>query len=513
MTKNNLHKKLFLIFVFFLVISANTCFAFEIKPENYPKIPFTSPITEASKLPNFIVYFFALGIYLAGALAVISLAIGGIQLIFSSVSPEARNSAIDKIKSAILGLVLLFASFIIIHTINPNLEKVENTVSLNPLGSLQLVGNKEPIPAPMNLPVLNDVRKNYSAISWKQTTKIINPTTGKEENALNCDKDNLNAVYNVYLYAEENFKNFKKLERLKCGGKDISFSGANSYFIEKELPGVYFFDAPGCKPKIGSDSLSIPMYSAQSIAQWSQKVMSMRIVNGPDEYKGPFFGVIWFNGQDYKTAGGGFIRSEFQHFKFATRPAADNYSECISDSANFGPSRSMLEDPYSFAIYKWAGFNKDKTPNINCSVDLYSKSSWSGGYYNIGAASEEASLQYWQKELAEVDVLYRQNTTIPEEEREQCSKFNTKYRCLQSFEIKGNCLVLVSNYKDDGTYIHGTLVYAQRYPISSRIVWSYENRPEGYSIERGTPELENDYITSGSAYFMEIIPLAETIKD
>src|SRR3990167_7642726 len=126
MTKKN---KIILVslLIGFALFYSSFSFALEINPKDYPKVPFTNPITDDSRLPDFIVYFFALGIYLAGVLAVISLAIGGIQLIFSSVSPEARNNAIDRIKSAILGLVLVLASVIIISTINPALKKVENT--------------------------------------------------------------------------------------------------------------------------------------------------------------------------------------------------------------------------------------------------------------------------------------------------------------------------------------------------------------------------------------------------
>lgn len=518
MTKNNLHKKLFLIFVFFLAISASTCLAVEINPESYPKIPFTDPLTAESQLPHYIVYFFALGISLSGALALIFLTIGGIQLIFSSVSPEARSNAIDKIKGAILGLVLLTASVIIIQAINPNLKKIEHTVHLMPLGSLQLVGSGENAPAPGNLSVLDDVRKNYSAIAWPETTEIINPKTNEKEYVTNCDENNENAVYNVYLYANENYKNFKSLERLTCGGKNISFSGVNSYTIIRELPGVYFYDAPNCEPKKGSDSFSIPVHSTQSIPEWSGKrVMSMRIVNGPDNLKGPFWGVIFFDGPDYKTQESS-IWARFQHFQFITnRPAANNYSNCIETSKQSIGLPAEISQGASFAIYKWAGFNEDKTPNINCSVDLYSRSSWTGGYSNIGVISEGYISQYWQKELKKIKVLYRQNTTISRKERDLCSEFTPKYNCLQSFEIKGNCLVLVSNIEDSpstsSSYTSSIRGKAQRFPISPRIVWSYENRKEGYSIERGTPELASDYITSANSYFIKIIPLAEKINN
>ena len=92
MSKQN---KLLFFFFFFSLVFFYSNFSSALEVLIYPPIPLAPAITESSKLPDFIVYFFALGIYLGGALAVISLAIGGIQLIFSSVSPEARNNPID----------------------------------------------------------------------------------------------------------------------------------------------------------------------------------------------------------------------------------------------------------------------------------------------------------------------------------------------------------------------------------------------------------------------------------
>ena len=137
---------------------------------------------------------------------------------------------------------------------------------------------------------------------------------------------------------------------------------------------------------------------------------------------------------------------------------------------------------------------------------LYSRSGWSGGYYEISTQSEGLNDQSWLKELKNITVQYPPGTRIPAAEQQQCDKFYPTERCLQSFEIKGNCLVIIAS----NTSVNS---YAQAFPISPRLIQSYGNRPTGYSIERGTPELENDYITSRYSYFMKVIPLAKKLTE
>ena len=505
-------KNLILIFIFGLVLlKAGFCYASEIDSKDWPNIPFTNKLTETSTFPDYIVYFFALGIFVGGVVAAISLSVAGVKLIMSAGNPDKRSDAISMIKGSIIGLFLLLGSFIIITTINPSLETL-TLEPLSPVGGIQLVG-KSMAPAPINVYNLDSLRKDYDSIVWPKT---VQHTDGSTES--NCDPNNPNATYIIYWYKDTNFKNFDKLTRLQCNNSTFVFGDSMSYKIVKEQPGVYFFDAPNCQPKTGSDGSSLPQYYIKSIPEWvrsswtsSGKVRSIRIVNGPDSKKGPFFGVVWFNGPDYKTSGGGFVRSEFQHFKFSTNlPASQNYSQCISESEQFGPTESMYTANHSYVIYKWVGFDDDGDPIIGNGVTLYSRASWTGGSYTLTPQNGEKELNI---ALEKVPVSYQPNTTIPQKEQEQCAMFTSKYYCLQSFEIKGPYLVLISNIEiEPNAYNHGTAVYAQAFPISLRIALAYENKPEGYSIERGTPELASEYITSGSANYIEIIPLAENLS-
>lgn len=499
---------LFSLILSFILFYGSSSFALEVQtPQGtpgYPPIPFAPTITQDSKLPDFIAYFFMLGIYLAGVLAVISLVVGGVQFVFSGISPEARNNAIDKIKSAILGLVLLVASVIIIQTINPTLKNLQYTVALKPLGVLQLVGNNKSTPAPENVSDISNIRQDYSAISWPAKQIITDPTTNQQSTVSNCDPNNPNIVYVIYWYNKKGFEDFARLNRLECGGQDNSLGSMGSYIIRKEIPGVYFYDTPACQPSLTSDSSALPQYFTKSVPEWVDTkwgtTKSVRIVNGPDLKNGPFFGTVLFNDQDYKTNKTPRI---FYIDSDTNLPASENYSRCIDTS-------TMLIK--SAVIYKWAGLKDNSNePNINCSVDLYSKNNWAGGYYTISTQSEGVTTQYWLRELKKIIVNYPPGTSIPVEEQQQCDNFYPEERCLQSFEIKGNCLVIVADDQAVNSQVINS--YAQAFPISSRLIDAYANKPSGYSRERGTPELENDYITSGYSYFIKVIPLATKLTE
>ena len=80
---------------------------------------------ETTSLGGYLSNIYALGIGLAGVLAVLMIVIGGIQYIGSGMSPSGKNDARDRITNAIMGLLLALLSWLILNTIDPNL------VSLN----------------------------------------------------------------------------------------------------------------------------------------------------------------------------------------------------------------------------------------------------------------------------------------------------------------------------------------------------------------------------------------------
>jgi uncharacterized membrane protein YgcG len=82
---------------------------------------------DSPTLGQYAAYLFNWIIGLAASLAVISFVVGAIGYLISADSAEAKSNGKDRMKGAILGLVLTFASFLIIDLINPNLENFTST--------------------------------------------------------------------------------------------------------------------------------------------------------------------------------------------------------------------------------------------------------------------------------------------------------------------------------------------------------------------------------------------------
>ncbi len=74
-------------------------------------------------LGSYIGKLFQFVIGFAGILAVIMIVIGGVQYM-STDSIDGKKDGLDKVKSALWGLLLALASYLILNTINPDLLKL-----------------------------------------------------------------------------------------------------------------------------------------------------------------------------------------------------------------------------------------------------------------------------------------------------------------------------------------------------------------------------------------------------
>jgi len=72
-------------------------------------------------LNTFIAWLYYLFVGIAGLAAFIMIIWGGIQWLTSGAIPSQAGEARDKLRNAILGLLLILASFLIIQTINPQI--------------------------------------------------------------------------------------------------------------------------------------------------------------------------------------------------------------------------------------------------------------------------------------------------------------------------------------------------------------------------------------------------------
>ena len=78
-------------------------------------------LNDNQKLHEIVAFFYYFIVGIAGLAAFVMLVWGGVQWLMSGAIPSQASEARDKIKNAILGLLLVLASFLVIQVINPEL--------------------------------------------------------------------------------------------------------------------------------------------------------------------------------------------------------------------------------------------------------------------------------------------------------------------------------------------------------------------------------------------------------
>lgn len=122
------NKSLFVLFIIFCLFGVSSLiFAAEIA---WPDSPGGTKIVDASgnitaTLTDLIKYLYEWGITLGGLAAFVSLVIAGFQYLTSVGNPQTMKDAMARIKSAVFGLILLLASWLILNTINPDLTTLK----------------------------------------------------------------------------------------------------------------------------------------------------------------------------------------------------------------------------------------------------------------------------------------------------------------------------------------------------------------------------------------------------
>ena len=99
---------------------------------DWPDSPLGTPLNESSELPQLIQYLYEWGIALGGLAAFIALLTAGFLFLTSAGNPTQMSEAKSRIQSAVIGLVLLLGSWLILHTINPELTTFKPLVMPEP---------------------------------------------------------------------------------------------------------------------------------------------------------------------------------------------------------------------------------------------------------------------------------------------------------------------------------------------------------------------------------------------
>jgi hypothetical protein len=245
-------KNKFLIFIsvllLFYICSSSFVFALEVK---YPSVLGLPAITDNSGLPDYVKYFFGLGMALAGLIAIISFTIGAIQLIMSASSPEVETNAKDRIKGSVLGLVLTVSAFIILRTINLSLVTPTLT-SLPGSAGIFYQSGQNLSPAPIEEANASNIPAGYGSLIYKCSES--GGGTGPSLFIWKFPKANFQGN-------DANYSGVSVVE--KTCGQTESLSGIGSFKTAFKDYGVYYFLESGCSgymsgANIGSGMLFEP---------------------------------------------------------------------------------------------------------------------------------------------------------------------------------------------------------------------------------------------------------------
>ncbi|GAI01267.1 unnamed protein product, partial [marine sediment metagenome] len=104
-----------------LLLTASFAFAQKELEIEYPDVPGSPGLTSKSTIPDYVKYIFNFAIWASGFLALGVLIYGGFQYLTSTGNIEKIRDAKERIASALLGLLILFGSYLILVSINPQL--------------------------------------------------------------------------------------------------------------------------------------------------------------------------------------------------------------------------------------------------------------------------------------------------------------------------------------------------------------------------------------------------------
>jgi len=391
--------KILILFCCICLLFLNSSFAFALEIPNYPNLGINPP-TEGD-LPSYVIYIFTFVTYIAGVIAIISFAIGAVQLILAAASPSMAGEAKDRMRSAILGLVLTVAAVAILRTIN--MAIITPTLTELPTGDGLFYTNGP----------------NYQAApgSESDTSDIPN---GYRTLAYRCSGSD---VLLIWKFPKANFKgnddNYGGVTvvRKKCGQTE-SLSGAGSFKTSTEAPGIYY-----CLEGCSGDMCSGYMSEANAISSvvgstFKNKIKSIRIVN--DLSEDLHYGVI-FHSKDDPTAAGNCTQPLFSK-------DASKEIECFNDVAVSA----------STTVFYW---NDKKYLTSGQGIDFYSEP------FGWGKGSRAAKYSLDAKTIGENWSGNSGSLTLNYTGIERPSRYKQLYQTFQqrsgSVKVKGNYVLVL----------------------------------------------------------------------
>jgi hypothetical protein len=269
------------VLLFLFIFSASFTLALEIK---YPPLPMVGSPNDCvdNCLPVYVSYWFTFGIYVAGILAVLSFTFGAIQIIMAASSPDMEKEGKDRMKGAILGLILTLSSFVIMRTINLSIANPTLTA----------------LPGVAGVFYYNGTNRNPVGLEEPNTA---NRPAGYDKIIYDCSDASVAPKLFIWEFPKTNFQgsnaNYSDVKVVeKTCGQEEPIDSYGSFKMAFETPGVYYFLGEGCDGYMSNANLS----SQDQIAPpFAGNIKSVKIING----NGKYYGIIFHQTMGFKNAG------------------------------------------------------------------------------------------------------------------------------------------------------------------------------------------------------------------
>ena len=124
------YRNILIILVFLLLFFGGVDIALAQFSQDYVPLQTIPGIDEEQTLASYLKALFNIGIAIAGILSVIMIMYGGVKYMTTEAF-SGKSDAKEIITNALIGLLLAFASWIILNTINPNLLNIDIDTSLD----------------------------------------------------------------------------------------------------------------------------------------------------------------------------------------------------------------------------------------------------------------------------------------------------------------------------------------------------------------------------------------------
>ncbi|MDD3729157.1 MAG: pilin [Candidatus Pacebacteria bacterium] len=102
---------------------------------SYPTIGGLSPQNTSFPISNYVSYIFSFVIYIAGIIALLALTVAGVNYLISMGNPGKIKEAKEKVLKVFFGVLIIFASFLLLRTISPSFVQLdfEELDPINPI--------------------------------------------------------------------------------------------------------------------------------------------------------------------------------------------------------------------------------------------------------------------------------------------------------------------------------------------------------------------------------------------